>query len=150
MQSIKWSIVESPPAHAGVLGLRMEDTQDANAVWPFYFTGINAASYPAAIDAAVQEIGSSGEYSGVTFPDDLDEWDLTERAPFPSNMVELYQVHFGRTIVLRDTFYTMLLAFAERLLERPGQPAEWYTAMHTALDKLRAKMTADSAGAPLQ
>ncbi|MBO2011056.1 hypothetical protein [Hymenobacter negativus] len=84
---------------------------------------------------------------GVTFPNDLDEWGLLERAALPLDSVEIYHHDFGYTTIFRAAFYTILLAFAERLVARPGQAVEWYTAMHTALDKLRAKMADDAAAA---
>ena len=52
---------------------------------------------------------------------------------------------FDEDILPRATFYAVLYAFAERLLERPGQPAAWYEAMRAALAKLQAKIAADAA-----
>ncbi len=132
-------------AEVGVLGLRLADTQDPAAVWPFYFTSISAAGYPAAIEAAVQEIGSAGEYAGVNFSGDLDEGDLAERGPIPPDMVEVYHQHFGEIRIPRASFYAILLAFGERLVARPGQPRAWTAAMQAALARLHTKL-ADAAG----
>lgn len=143
MQSISWDIVPVQGAEVGVLGLRVEDTREADAPWPLYFTGINAVQYPTVIEAAVQEVGSAGEYTGVNFPGDLDEGDIAERGPLPSGTVEVYHHNFGQTIMPRNAFYAVLLAFGEQLVGRPGQPQAWYTAMQTALGKLRIKMAAD-------
>lgn len=124
MQQLQWNIVAAKPGEVGILGSRMEDTQNPNSPWPFFFTGISADRYPAVITAAVQETGSAGQYAGVLFPTDLDEADITERgASLPPDVVAVYPSHWGETLMPRVLFYTMLQAFAGRLLASPGQPA---------------------------
>lgn len=119
----------------------MEDIQDVNAPWVFFFTGVSIADYPQVIEAAVQGVGSGFNAVGVNFPADLDDWDIEERGgTIPDNAVEIYHQDFGTTIMPQVTFYTILQAFAERMLERPGQPAAWYQAMQAALMKLRTKV----------
>ena len=144
--SVFWSIIDNPSDPS--IGLAVS-VPDEHTSWPDFFTGIRVERYPAIIEAVAGEIGAHDELAGINFPAGLAQLDPTA-SPIPADAVEIY-VYGGEDEVLpRSTFYAVLLAFAERLLERPGQPAEWYTAMHTALDKLRAKMTADSAAAPLQ
>jgi len=144
MGQIHWSIETAAAGEIGVLGLRMQDTQDADAPWQFYFTGKTAADYPETIEAATQEISFNGEYTGVHFASGQDELEKFE-SPLPDDAVAVYHSYLGETVMSRATFYVILQAFAERLLERPGQPADWYEAMHIALAKLRTKMAADAA-----
>ncbi|GAB3636042.1 hypothetical protein GCM10027422_16320 [Hymenobacter arcticus] len=143
MEKIHWSIEALKPGETGVLDLCISDTQDPDAPWQFYFTGIPVSKYPAVIEAASQEISLNGEYTGVNFASGQDELEKQE-APLPHTAVEVYHQYLGGTVMLRIDFYTLLQAFAERLLTRPGQPAAWYEAMRAALAKLQAKMTADA------
>ena len=147
MENIQWKIAETKGAEVGVLGLHLTDSQNSGAIWPYYFTSINIEKYPKAIVDAAQETGSAGEYSGVNFPSDLDEYDLVEHGPLPYGAVEIYHHSFGEIIISRATFYAVLAEFGQRLVERPGQPLAWYAAMQAALTKLRAKMAADAAEA---
>ncbi|RPD49731.1 hypothetical protein DNI29_02720 [Hymenobacter sediminis] len=99
-----------------------------------------AACYPEVIEAAVRGVGSGSNAVGVTFPGDLDEFDLTERSPIHADAVEIYCHSFPDEVLLRATFYHVLLAVGEQLLECHSQPAEWRTALRAALQKLRAKI----------
>ena len=145
MENVQWNITETKGAEVGISGLHFIDNQDVNAFWPYYFTGVNIDKYPIIIKNAAQETGSAGEYTGVNFPSDLDEYDLIEREPIPDNAVEIYHHNSGGIIISRAAFYAMLAEFGQRLVERPGQPLAWYAAMQAALAKLRAKMAADAA-----
>jgi hypothetical protein len=142
MQQVQWSLIPNPTSN---LGFRVEDNLNPNANWVFFFTGVYLEDYPKVIEAAVKEVGSGFNAVGANFPGDLDEWDLEEHGPLPADGVELYHHNFGNTIIPRDTFYAVLYAFAERLLERTDRPAAWYEAMRAALAKLRVKMAADAA-----
>lgn len=144
MENIHWNIENVNPGEAGVLNLRMRDTQDPDAPWQFYFTGIPASKYPKIIEAAAQEISLNGEYTGVHFASGQDELDKNN-TPLSNDVVEVYHQYIGGTIMPRAEFYMLLRAFTERLLECPGQPITWYEAMQAALVKLRAKMVADVA-----
>lgn len=122
-------------------------TSDQRAAWPHFFTGIRLEKYPRVIDAVANETGAAGEVVGVNFPADLIDLDASA-PPIPADAVEVYVSKYEDEVLPRATFYAVLLAFAERLLERPGQPSDWYAAMRTALDKLRTKMAADEAAGP--
>ncbi|WP_046245342.1 hypothetical protein [Hymenobacter terrenus] len=138
--SVFWSIIDNPSDPS--IGIAV--SVPGGPIWPDFFTGIRLNKYPRVIEAVAGEVGAHDELAGVNFPAGLAQLDPTA-PPIPADSVEIY-VHGGEDEVLpRSTFYAILLAFAERLVERPGQPAEWYTAMHEALDKLRAKIAADTA-----
>lgn len=94
----------------------------------------------------MQEVGAGSDAVGVTFPGDVDEFDLTQRAPIPADAVEVYGQSFPAELLPRAVFYHVLLAVGEQLLERPGQSGEWYTALRTALEKLRTKISQDLQG----
>lgn len=140
-----WQIKEDPADRSTGLVVAAPEPE---ASWPHFFAGVRLRHYPEVIEAVAQEIGAGDEAVGVTFPGDLDEFDRLSVA-IPENGVKVYVLGFDDSILPRATFYTVLLAFAERLLMRPGQPADWYKAMQTALDKLRAKMRADASAPPL-
>ncbi|MGI4735158.1 MAG: hypothetical protein ACRYG7_08265 [Janthinobacterium lividum] len=144
MHPVQWTITSARPGQGGVLGLRVEDAHGSDAPWPYFFTGIAAHRYPQAIEAVTAEVGVGGEATGVTFPGDLDEGDLQERAAIPADEVEVYLHQGGSTQLPRTTFYAILQAFAERLLEQPGQPLAWYEALRNALSKLQAKQAIDN------
>jgi hypothetical protein len=146
MSSVQWRITVACPGEWHVAGLRVEDTASPQAVWPSFFNGLPMARYPDVIEAAVLEVGSGWNAVGVIFPSDLDEFDLTQRAPLPADSVEIYCQSFPEEVMPRATFYQVLLAFSEHLLERPGQPGEWYATLRAALQKLRAKIRQDLQG----
>jgi hypothetical protein len=143
MVSVQWRISIARPGEWHVAGLRVEDTASPQAMWPAFFNGLSVSRYPEVVEAAVQEIGAGSNAVGVTFPSDLDEFDLLERAPIPADSVEIYCQSFPEEVLPRATFYQVLLAFSEHLLECPGQPSEWYAALRAALQKLRAKINQD-------
>ncbi|UOQ53534.1 hypothetical protein [Hymenobacter cellulosivorans] len=140
MTQLLWRISAAPPGTWDVLGLRVESTFSAEAGWPAFFNGIPAGWYPTVIEAAVQEVGAASNAVGVSFPGDLDAFDLTQRPPIPADAVEIYCHSLPVESLPRVVFYQILLAFGSRLAECPGQPPEWYLAMHTALQKLRRKL----------
>jgi|GEM_PF-2622906 len=143
MSSVQWQITSASPGTWNVLGLRVEDTSSAEAAWPAFFTGMPAQWYPRMIEAAIGEVGAGSDAVGVIFPGDLDALDLMERPPIPPDSVEIYCHSFASVMLPRATFYAVLLALGEQLLERPGQPGDWYPALRTALQNLRAKISRD-------
>jgi hypothetical protein len=143
MVNVQWRISIARPGEWHVAGLRVEDTTSPQAMWPAFFNGLSVSRYPEVVEAAVQEIGAGSNAVGVTFPGDLDEFDLMERAPIPAGSVEIYCHSFTDEILPRVVFYQILLAFGSQLLERPGQSGEWYTALRVALQKLRTKISQD-------
>lgn len=144
MEQLQWRITAAHPGEGHVLGLKMEnEIASGEAAWPHFFVGIPAGRYPEVIEAAVQEVGVGSNAVGVTFPGDLDEFDLTERAAIPADSVEIHCQSFTDEILPRVVFYQVLLAFGSQLLERPGQSGEWYTALRVALQKLRTKISRD-------
>jgi hypothetical protein len=140
---MQWRISIARPGEWHVAGLRVEDTASPQVMWPAFFNGLPVSRYPEVVEAVVQEIGAGSNAVGVTFPNDLDEFDLVERAPIPADSVEIYCQSFPEEVLPRATFYQVLLAFSEHLLECPGQPGEWYAALRAALQKLRAKINRD-------
>lgn len=145
MQKFQWAIV--PPSPPSILGFQVADKLNPDAFWVDFFNGVYLEAYPRVIEAAVQEVGSGFNSVGVNFPGDYDEWDISQHGEIPADMVQLYNHGFGETSMPRVTFYTILCAFAERLLQLPDQPADWREAMQAALAKLRAKMAADAVSA---
>ena len=135
-----WRIAAARPGERHIGGLRVEDTASPQAMWPAFFNGLPLARYPEVVEASVQEVGSGLNAVGVTFPSDLDEFDLAQREPIPADSVEIYCQSFPEEVMPRTVFYQVLLALGEQLVQRPGQPGEWYTASRAALQKLRAKM----------
>ena len=118
------------------------NTLNLNEAWPHFFAGFSLESYPELIKSVTAGVGRDSNGTGVSFPADIAEADPTE-APLPPDMVEIYCPGFDDSIIPQATFYQVLQAFAEQLLERPGQPAAWYEAMRVALNKLGAKTKAD-------
>lgn len=135
-----WDIIENPSEPSTGLTVFVPDQ---HASWPDFFTGVNLTKYPAIIETVACEIGVHDELVGVNFPAGLAQLDPTA-TPIPADTVEVYVYGGEDEILPRATFYAVLLAFAERLMARPGQPADWYVALGTALDRLRVKMTADA------
>jgi hypothetical protein len=146
MSSVQWRINVACPGEWHVVGLRVEDTASPQAVWPSFFNGLPMARYPDVIEAAVLEVGSGSNAVGVIFPGDLDEFDLTQRAPLPADSVEIYCYSFPEEVMPRATFNQVLLAVGEQLLEHSGQPGEWYAGLRGALYKLRTKIRQDLQG----
>ena len=143
---ITWSIIENPAD--STFGIKAIGP-NPDMAWPYFFNGVSISRYPYLITTVAEGIGYSTNGTGINFPDGLAQLD-PEETPIPVDAVEVYVPGFDDSVLPRSTFYAVLLAFAERLLARPDQPAEWYTAMHTALDKLRAKMAADAAASSRQ
>jgi hypothetical protein len=140
---ILWSIIDNPSDPS--IGIAVS-VPNQRMSWPDFFTGIRLERYPTLIEAVANEVGAHDELAGINFPGGLAQLDAAA-SPIPADTVEVY-VYGGEDEVLpRSTFYAVLLAFAERLVARPGQASEWYAAMHAALEKLRAKMAADASAA---
>jgi hypothetical protein len=133
----EWRIVQ------GVYGLAVQTT-DENAAWPLFFTAAQPEKYPFILETVADEVGFSNNGTGVIFPANLDDFDRLT-AFIPVDAVEIYAPGYDDSIIPRATFYTVLEAFAERLLASPDRPAAWYEAMRAALAKLRVKMAADAA-----
>lgn len=138
MQSVQWDVVDSTST---TYGLQVVDRQDANAPWTFFFTSVSLDAYPQMMEAAAQGIGYGSNAVGVTFPADLDEWNIQERGEeLPAGTVEIYHHDFGSAILPQATFYAILQVVAERLLARPNQSTNWCAAMRTALAQLQTKL----------
>lgn len=136
-----WEIIDTPTDPT--FGISVAST-NPDAAWPYFFNGIMPRTYPELIATAVDEIGYDSNGTGITFPGDLDDFERLSTS-IQDNFVEIYVPGFDESILPRSLFYAVLLAFAERLMKRPGQPADWYTTMHTVLEKLRTKIAADAA-----
>lgn len=135
-----WQIVQNPTDPTS--GIRVVGS-DPDAAWPYFFNGFTPAKYPRLLETVAQEIGFHSNGTGVNFPLGLLQADPT-RSPIAADEVEVYLDGFETSVLPRATFYTILQAFAERLLARPGQPSAWHEAMQTAIATLQAKRATEA------
>ena len=84
MSTIQWKIITIPEGLDSRC-IRLQVDESLAPLSAFFFLA-SESDYPRIIESALQGVGSGFDSGGVTFPNDLDEYD----EPMDTQMVELY------------------------------------------------------------
>lgn len=125
------------PTYTSLIDIGLE-LQPNNDPVKFFFSSMKLDAFPALIEGICNNEGYVGSPQGVILYEDLDGEDVAEGNVFSEDEVNVYNHYIGESIVKKNDFMAILLAYSQALLSQSkiAKTLSWKNDMTASIQKL--------------